>query len=967
MDQELDYTTYGQGSGGFNPTQRERRRQAESRHHTDRIVEAVGASDSYARRWSEGVARGVAKDPGDPAEIRRILHNSIPGQMIKDGALGLRANGMLGYGDYRNTAANYAQGTAAGGFGVNTFDTTGRQTGFNESTTGMGPLTEKLAIAMANQVKENLYGKGTANPGKVHGLNTEEVSGLYRKFASRGVLSDAAAVHQTDDTAAGLALKIRSAQEGATDPDVQRMLKGLTPENFDERLTVSPANSRERRELEGIKLAKSATFMNKDKGKEMADMIDATAEGMAALKDVYGALGSDKLHNILEGITGINVINKDMGRRATQQVNRLIGAADMGGVNREAFLNAAQGLDVYGNSNGVIERRTAEMSNVLGVGGRDSVAMDALARGMHQSAMMDALTRSGNGDRLAAKHGGGSRSVSEIGRDSQIMQDKVLGEYQGMVAARGSLGIYGEEVDAQIVSLLGQFDAATTKEERMAIDQQLRTLLGEVGGENGSFESFRESGAFGTALGQVAKNAGGQMDAINANVQAIARNSITYAPMEGIIKRGGGANSAVSARAAVNNLGGTNLDRMLALSRRELGNGFSAADKNSALDVIMREESQMSDEQIAAFRADMLNKDGTFKDPDQVNGLIRSINGSFASGTSEGDRIREARERLAARDSSTRNSFEKGGFSIGGIIRSLTTGEVGSLDQADARLYAVEAARAEGAIFKDSDGNDISDQAKRIDLTEMSDTTLADIRAVMGDKYDLYDKSKYKDDASFLKAANLDPRVKEKLMSRLELADGVHAGGDVGNFTIMSDKFKGATDHLEEGMLKAGILRTAAGLPAGEYTDGGMKAMNGEDVNISKEVLDYGESLEKYDSKEGDRRFTHMGGVRKHYNLADRMSNMGASGLEAVRDLNEESGGEMLRRMEAQRDQLFLAKKRNRTEVITTDAQGKEVTYGVDDAIDKLSQAITLMKDAGGAAKEMRVDILHVGHIEPAR
>jgi hypothetical protein len=972
----LDYTGYGPTGTGYRPNAGAMRRQAENKYRTNRNVEMMSYIDPAVNAAMGAVSSAYMGANNDPVKVREYMNNSAQGQALRDGAMWARQTGFLGAGNPVNYSHNITRGITGGGFKTDVIgkDPSGRSVlGLDQRVQGNGLLAERVTQRFQKGLLDNLYGKDAmADPSKLSGFDMEEASGVAATIMRRGGVGKAATYIRGADAQT----RVDAARDAAT-PEMRDKLAGVRVGSNEELASLAESTQDPKLKKELGRLAKStdAIVTNDGASKKVADTVREVTKGMAALSDMYGELSAPELHQMLESISGQQIVNKQQAKHATRMANEMRNSADALGMDPRAYSDYAQQFQMnsrqqFMSSGGFDERSGTSATKASAEISAQMLKDAAAAATMSQQATAD-------GEALGMDMTGTTRSAMEIGIDLQNQQTQSQERSRGEAMLRGGLNsISDPEMRSKAAALLAAKGRTTDDGERKTIEDQIKAFSGrQWGGKSMTFEAADAS-----AAGREFKARGfvdpEQIRSSQATDMAALNTSVI--DDVGVNKLGMAQPDAEKfSKRLVSKLGKKGMVDLakIAMGADQVGDQkITAKERNEQISNLFA-RSGMSEDEANDTRSKLFDSStGRFKDAEAGKSLGSAVGLVSWGGLATYEQREGVEGQLAQRGAN--NNRDKigtngdGKVTIAGIANAMLNKAIGGAEDPETMALTLQAMKDEGMTSmmvdaKDDKGKTIMENGKvkqinamegfdsGINMSENISVEAAErLTKVNGGKdLGLLKKFGYKDNAEMAEKTK-DPFERKKVLDYLDENTDLNLTGDLKNTTAISDSTLQSARDAKNGPA-AEMRKRAASL----QLSGGI-----EGVKYAVDDVGY-KTSEKWFN--GGRQFTHMENNRKFVTAAQNINSADADEMKNISELN--SDGSLGKSMEAQLKSLKEAKSRNIDTVIARDpVTGKEVTNNTDDSIAKLEAAIAKLAGAKAGSElvtEMRVTNLHIDNV----
>lgn len=978
----IDYTGYGPTGTGYRPTVGAMRRQMENKYRTNRNADMMSYVDPSVNAAVGVASRAFMGADNDPAKVRDYMNNSAQGQMIRDGAMMMRRNGMLGAGNPINYSHNITRGITGGGF---TTDIVGRDPngrsmlGLDQRVQGNGLLAERVTQRFQKGLLDNLYGKDQlADPSKLSGFDMEEASGVAATIMRRGGVGKAATYIKGADAQT----RVNAARDAAT-PEMRDKLAGVNVGSNAElaKLAESTQDPKLKKELSRLAQSTDAVVTDDGAAKKVAGVVKEVTKGMAALSDMYGELSAPELHQMLESISGTQIVNKQQAKQATNMANTMRNSAEALGMDPRAYTDYAQQAQLNFHQKFMTSGGFDARSETTAKGA--SAPISAQIERDAASAALMSQNATAVGAALGYDMTGTTKTAMEISADMQQQQDQSQASSRGEAMVRGGLSnILDPAKRKKAEELLAAKGATTDATERETYENQLRALAGrEFGGKSQTFEAADASNA-GAAMkakgyvdpAQIESSQAADLAALNTSV--IAQVGIHKLGMD----EAGASNFSKRILGKLGKTGMVDLAKIANQPDQVGDQKITAKDRNDQIRNLLA-ESGMSEDEINDTRSKLFDSEtGRFKDQ-EVGKLLSERTGQVSYGGMGTYEKRKAAEgRLAQQGTnSNRNKIGadgKGNVTAAGIVNAMVKGAIGDPGDDETIGLTLQALKAEGQTSmmvdaKDADGKTIMEHGKvkqinaldgvatNIDLSQnVSANAVESLTKVNGGKdLGILKKFGYKDNAE-MEEKTKDAVEREKLLEYIRTGTDIQLTGDNKNATAISDDTLQSVRDSKDG--PEAIMRKRVGALALSGVEGGVK--------YTADKVGAKSSEGGFFSGYGGRQFTHMENNRKFVTAAQNINSADAETMKYIGEVNKDGG--LGKSMEEQLKSLKEAQGKGIDTVIARDpTTGKEVTNNTADSIAKLEAAIaklagaTAVANGSSAVQEMRVTHLHIDNV----
>lgn len=977
----IDQTGYGFSSGGFAPSPIDAANARRNKAEMDRMSDFMQKFDPTINRSVETMVRAQVRNGATPEEARRAAFGSTQGQIMSDVMLGLRRTGFLGQGDPINTGRNFLQGVSGGGFSMNVLGPGGRSAGMNQSVMGGGLLSGTASTQMARDVMTNLYGAGGSDPKSASGFNMEEASGVFRKLAERGALGNLGTLknYSEDSSSAdykggarAVNDKLENARRQEIDPLIQDALKGTNAENIDDKIKEALAKGDKQiaTALSDVKSGSSTFVLNDENTKRVSDVTKETLKGLANLKDIYGELNSTQLLAQMEAITGVRITNSAEAKRANSMVQNITNTATATGNDPRGVMQMMMAQQAEYQA-----RVAAQFGADMGQGGPQSGIGKELAAAMNGSVTNAALTaEAGQRDNASRINSQMGIDIDEVSKEDMVSDKKEqmfkwMGQNKNVTMMSG-LAETTFKGDAAFTTrardIMQRMRMAKTPGEREAIEGEATELVqSRNNGKDaeGLLKTAQGKKAFARAnMDEIADTAG--VNSAMAVENDVSDQIMTDAKLDKA--------SAQTASDAFKKLGGSGL-ATLAETKEKGGGRKSAADRQQEYKKLI-ERGVLTEAEAAAVEKNM----NAVTDK-QFATQVENVANSSAGGQSLYETEIGNEERDSRVNNQQRSAFsDEKGLSLKSIANAiLTDPEKKGLDTDTKRLFALEAMQKAGLA------GDLAPATKVDTRDGYGADEMEAIRKASGDKdFEIHTKAGFNSEAEMIEAskgkdgASVNRRIKRILDQDTRLLSG-------GTEDEMSYANAGQDEKIKERSKNFVLASKFGQLQGVEMTDDASSwtpAMREimETGKVSKggigiEIATDGKQS-VYDN-DGDGGFFNWNDEvnnpedKAHFKNAGKISRMAGrinskeEGAEMVQ-MNEMSGGSMLKSMEAQLESMKDAQAKGAKLVDTTSADGKTAErLDMDATIKNLTEAISKLKaddGKGQSVQEMRVTTLVV-------
>lgn len=981
----IDVTGYGPTGTGYRPTQGAIRRQQENKYRTNRNVEMMHHDDPTVNAAVEAFARPFYSANEDPAAVRRAMYSDPRAQGVRDLAMLGRRTGFLGAGNPVNYSHNMTRGIAGGGFTTDIIgkDAGGRSVlGLDQRVQGNGLLSERVTQRFQKEMLNEMYGKDAdTDPRKMSGFDMEEASGVAATIMRRGGVGKAA----TWIKGADAQTRVDAAATAAT-PEMREKLAGIKVGSNEELTKLAEATSdpKLRAELTGLAKATDAIVPNDGAAKKVAGVVREVTKGMAALSDMYGELGAPALHQMLESISGEQIVNKQQAKHAAGMVNDMRNSAHALGMDERAYTDYAKQTQQsfhqqFMQSGGFDERSGTSATKA-------SATISADIRKAAASAAVASQQATKDGEALGYDMTGTTRSAVEIGIDMQNQQAQSQERSRGEAMVRGGIDhILDPTINAKAKALLDAKDSTTNSAERDIIENQLRALAGATwGGDSQSIETAEASAAgqeFKTRgyanSKQIASSRAEDLDAINTSVVDDV----------GVYKLGMERPDAEKfSQQMLQRLGKKGMVDLatIASGADQIGDQKVTAEDRNLKIKNMLADSDMSEDEANAFRAKLIDeKTGRFKDPSVGESLSRGIGLVSRGGQSSYERQAAAEARLAEqgfdnnRDKIGANADDK--VTTAGIVNALIKKSIGGADDDETIGLTLQAMKDEKRAplmvdAKDENGKVIMENGKAkqvnaldgvdagINMSENISVEAAERLTVVngGKDLGLLKKFGFKDNADMAEQTK-NPELREKVLASLKENTDISLTGNLRHTTATSQSTLRAARDAKDG--PAAEMRKRAGAAA---------LSGGVDVSyaVDKAPDGFGATLKGFLQGKGIRHSPkgYMENNRKFVDAAKNINSADDADLKNIKEFNKDDAfGKSMK------EQLAALKEAQAGDVDTINSRdpktGETAKDKTAEAISQLESAIARLygtdtkSGGGGPVAYMRVTDLHIDNV----
>lgn len=998
----LDYTGYGPAGSGFSPTAGQRFDRRMDQFQAQRMAMAMGFIDPYVHAAGMTAQQIVAK-ANSPDAARHSLYSTAGGQSARDIAMLGRITGKLGQGDPITYGMDMLQGVAAGGFNMSVGGSIDGQrlSGANQRVSGTGLLQERVSMSFAKNMLEDLYGKGMPDPRKLQGFKMDDASYVFRKIASRGGVGDIAHLEQNAD----VNTKLAAARESALNPKVKDALSkisvgGPSLEQYQnmsaedqqkvvadqtaqlEKIIETTDDEELKKALEDVKNSTGALFLNRDAQQKVAEVVESTIDGLAALKDIYGDLGAPALMAKLEEISGTQITNKAQAKSAKAMVDRLSQSALVADRDPMVAMEMSEKLKAG---------FSARMGAALGFDERNTSANLASTSAVHNKLYGDAMVQAKDMENTAANMREMGLDPGETKTAEEIYADKVQGmeqfanRFQGSVMAKGLGGKVNKSQQKELDAMLKRFEEAPN-EEKDNVDQEIRQYIQGIMSADGverDWNAIWDSGAGKSAKRQtLAKNTDWVTGRMTADREDDIMQSMSINTLNGM----GVQDSAGIMEQLRKNVGPGALSQMMKNAKSSL-----TPEEKKEQNMKLLQQSGMSEEEINNFYNQFFDEKGTMKDQEGMNQLMTNLNDAMWEGdNSVLGRSREARDRMAIRGkASKRAAMSDGdkGVSINSILTSMVAGTTDGITDQESAALAIQALGDAAPVITDEQGNKIDfgkETAGGINFKDgLTQEGLDKLARVNGGDLKLHEKvmnpltnQAFGSMEELIKASQKDGNVLEASMNALEKDYDFGLFGGMENLTAMSDSSWEAVkknNKIDDQYQRMATVKRLSGMLSGnEESDMMEKARTGKDLGLADHF-----QVAAFEGID-DRKNWWPGKADKDGNLVTVMGNklgtidnlkrevLGAEGgeLSGLAKINE--NGDLTDAMQKQYDELVKAKEAGAT-VAEFSFGDESRTMKLDDAsLKEFKKAIDKLKEATAQEKGSQVvqEVVVQGNIQ---
>jgi hypothetical protein len=973
----IDWTGYGPTGTGGAPTAAEHQQRQRNLHMTAQMARAAALTDPVALAAAERIVRLQHGMSGaGPDQVRRAMFQSTSGQMAMDAAMLMRTTGMIGQGDPITAAANIAQGVAGGGFGMSiggTGRSGGREYGIGR-VGGSGAVAEHVSATFMKKIMSDMYG-GTGDTSRMHGFNSQEVSGVFKTLAQRGGIGHVAHLQQNAD----LQTRLSAAADNAVSPDLRAGLaklsvnKDLSPEKQAEELQAmadATGDKKLQKEVKAVIKSPDALIGNKDEVRRVGQVVKDITAGLAGLADVYQEMSAPELQQKLESISGMKITNREQAAQASAQVAQLRGAAVISGMDPRAFMDWSS--DMQASMRG-------QVAGVIGADGRHSSLVTGINANIHNQIMGDsaiAYQQSNRAVMLGRSLGvdmADSQTFEEIYEDKKEGRLQYLDKYQGMTMARGGMDNLSGARRKDAEDLLQQFDSEKDPGTRYNLEQQMRSLLASAAGRPGNEAGFDELTSSLTGKRMLAKAYKDPAKARAMEKQAAAErlDAIDTDMLTNYLEGSGVKDADAVSETMLKNLGTGGLGQMLNLSKQTARIGpdgkpsktdlITGADRASMQRDVLK-KAGVTGAAADKFMSQFFDKNGQVKDEKAFGQAVSMLNdANYEPGMSVFEQAESGQNRLemlGAASSRRRLSAADGGISFNSIATALATGGMkGGVSDPESMVLMLEAMKKEGIKMPqvlDKDGKLVAADSQYetgIDFSNgLTEKGMAQLSKVHGKEIDISKAMGFENMKDLMAATVTDKNLRAdaiKLMQTDKKYLGMNLTGDPtlgldadgrGGMTAITDSAKesGAAELNKIGQRQgaAKMLAQAMGLDDDLQTSLMTSIAKGEAPNLS--------AFEAVNFKpggwfSGKKAEFEGGGLHNMMTMTKRVGMATKDEMKALGHLNE--GGEMVNKIDAQLKQLQKAEDAGKTTFDLKDDKGKPHDVLIADAKRQLEAA----------------------------
>lgn len=852
-----DYTGFGPTGSGNAATAAERRRMMSSQYHTTNVGRALVASDPYIMNMSRLMMQATSAFV-DPAEARRRLWQTHGGQFARDAALMMRRSGLLGYGDPINTAANFMQGVAGGGFTASFIGQDGGSIyGSGQRVTGNGALSERVATSYARSVMDNIYGSGSRDPSRARGFDMEEVSSVFRNVARRSGLGNTVRVVQNASTRD----KVLAARESEYNPEVLKALNEFKPSGVEGADSAALLEFAEKQKdpavqdsLRKLSQASTAAFVDKNGARQISKVIDSITEGMASLADIYGELNGPQLQQKLEAITGIRITSSAQGHRARDIVDSLRGAAQASGMDPRAYMEMSVGL------------QTSHLQSVMGraeYGAHNASQAKLVAASEHSALMNIAANRASTSVAAsgAAKAMGidlPSVDQTELYAEAAAGLNWAAENYTAMSYSYAGLENLPQQYRERAAVLQERFtQTGISESERMSVEREMQGLFSDAYGGK-SFSAV--SAGIGAHLNAIRESDGEKSDSWVKAADLIRNSGRNTSLVAGSMRGYGVDNAAEVASMAVLDIGAAKLPQLAEIANDSM---LSDTDRRAALLSKLVNEGGLDADKSEMFVDSMFDSSGKIRNPEAYRDLIQQTGiATMAMGYSSTMTQRDDAEAELGRlfSGDTRKKLMTGGSALRDIVTTavqsgsrsllndpesvalmlasspdLLTGEMPELNAFGEPTGKTKNIRDYIATGVDMSGGMTAETMAQ--LSKLSDGETDNLWSQITDK----NGKSFETAEDFYAATSKDPDVRIKAMKALKAMSDkgkfrMSGGQDSLSFinTEMLDSVRPQMNRITENMSAAAILMQDSKLSDGASSRLWDSAVAGGDLDLSQ-------------------------------------------------------------------------------------------------------------------------------------
>lgn len=340
---------------------------------------------------------------------------------------GIMGSGILGGGDAGKLAQGIHQGLSAGNLRVS-----GISPSFTSFTAGADALTGSFSRDLYDSITRNFFPGGIAQQNRTQGFTRGDFGDMLSQLSSRGAL-------------AGMSLGSIS-MDGA----------GKLSKTFD------PTTKR-----------------------RINEMLEASADTLASVRDIFGNQSADRLMREAERISGMTFRDPGSARAIKGRVDQARTTARMYGMSERAYMEFDYNTTLSG------------MDAAVRASGGAVRQQDVYRFSANATPYINDVTFSQQRDqqeqaRIAAENGGylHVRTAEEVSDYTARNVAKVRAHEASMTAAGYILDTHGnEESRTQYYKLVRQFGNARTPEEREQLRAQMKDLARQqFGGDTAAFD-----------------------------------------------------------------------------------------------------------------------------------------------------------------------------------------------------------------------------------------------------------------------------------------------------------------------------------------------------------------------------------------------------------------------------------------------------------------------------------------------
>ena len=960
-DQPLDWTGYGPTGTGGAPTTREMQQQFRNQHMTTRMAQAAAMNDPVAQAAARRMTGMLIGKAANTDEVRRAMFHSTGGQAAQDVAMRMRTTGMLGQGDPIRAASSIAQGVAAGGFRMSVGGGMGMGTGMQVS--GTGAVSEHVSMSFMKKVMNDMYG-GTGDTSRMHGFNSQEVSGVFAKLAQRGGIGQVAHLQHGAD----LRTRLDAARSNAVDPDTKAELDKLNITGGSEaeqaanlqKMADATGNKKVMAEVKALIKAPAALIVNKQEVDRVGQVVKDITESLTGLSDIYGNLSAPELQNKLEQITGMKITNREQAAQASAQVAKLRGAAVAAGMDPRAF------MDWSGDTQAQLR---GEVAGAIGADGRHSSMVSRITAKMHNGMMVDsafAAQQANQAVMQGRKLGvdlGDAPAMDEIYEDKKQGRMQFLNSYAGITMAQGGMDNLSGQQRKDAEGLLKQFQSTTDPNKRATIEEQMKALWASAysgPGQEVDFNAVMASRSGKRMLEKAYSNpeAAREMERMAAEER---RDALNINPLIKSLDSAGIADAAGAGNVMLKNLGLSGMGDML----RNSGTGGSAADRlKMQRDTLARAGLRGGD--ADKYMEQFFDKDGRIKDKKGYAQAMKFLgDADYEPGMSIFDQAGVGAARVAAIGSESmreKMSAKDGKISLNSIATSLATGGMkAGISDPESMVLAMQALGGAGLSIpelRDKDGKMVdatSQYATGIDFSKgLTPEGMRELSRIHGKDLDLHKKMGFESEADLIAAtqgeggANTLADAIERMQTDKDYL-GLNLRGTAGSMSAITDSAKdsflnsGAVSRKMKQAGAAKMIANAMGLDPKYKSSIEDDIAKGKTPDLGMFAAATFDKSKLVKGKDG-LGVTLGEGFDRNMKLSGRIGDASAEEMASLAALNE--GGEMTGVLEAQLAEVKKARDEGDAKTVSyKNAEGTTVSSPIEATITQLQDAISKLAD----------------------